>query len=284
MNYPPLIVIGMHRSGTSMITGLLEDLGLFMGRKQNQNEEAWFFLRVNQWLLRQSGGDWDNPASFARIIDDPQVRPLMVDFMRFTLSTPRAVNFLGWSTYLRCRSILNLDGAWGWKDPQNTFTLPLWLDIFPQARVLHIYRNGVDVASSLKTRSDRRLWSLEKWKRPHLRPLYSLSMRLFPNFHVRHFSLASGFALWELYTAQADAHIAALPAARAICYEAFLSNPLPMLEDLCAFAGVTLSSERIRQAAAKIKPERSAAFRQDTELMRFYESVKDSPQMVKYGY
>ncbi len=31
--------------------------------------------------------------------------------------------------------------AWGWKDPRNTFTLPMWLSIFPKARVLHVLRN-----------------------------------------------------------------------------------------------------------------------------------------------
>jgi hypothetical protein len=45
--------------------------------------------------------------------------------------------------------------AWGWKDPRNSITLPVWLKLFPDARVIHIVRNGVDVAESLYRRQQR---------------------------------------------------------------------------------------------------------------------------------
>jgi len=50
----PFIIIGMHRSGTAMIAQMLEELGLFTGRKKQQNHEALFFMNINDWLLHQS--------------------------------------------------------------------------------------------------------------------------------------------------------------------------------------------------------------------------------------
>ena len=57
--------------------------------------------------------------------------------------------FLGWKRYLAYRSLERFDQPWGWKDPRNVFTLPLWLRVFPEAKIIYIVRNGVDVAASL---------------------------------------------------------------------------------------------------------------------------------------
>jgi len=57
----PLILLGMHRSGTSMAARLLERLGVFMGWRKDSNHEADFFRHANEWLLSQAGGAWDHP-------------------------------------------------------------------------------------------------------------------------------------------------------------------------------------------------------------------------------
>ncbi len=286
MTTPPVIIIGMHRSGTSMLTDLLESLGLFMGRQQNGNQEALFFYHLNKWLLRQSGGEWDQPELFDRVIADATRRELFTDFLEYTLGTPRAVSFLGWPRYLRYRNVPNLDVTWGWKDPRTTFTLPLWLDLFPDAKVLHIYRNGVDVASSLRVRSRGGLVHFASWKRLHRRLAFSWWNQLSPKLYVRNFTLEEGFALWERYSRRADEHIAALPAERTkvIQYEHFLAEPMAVMRDLCAFAGVPVQESVIQQAVGGIDVSRASAYEQDTELRAFYEQVRHSPQMQKYGY
>ncbi len=52
---PPIIIVGMHRSGTSMISRILEELGIFMGKSKDANHKASFFHNLNNWLLQQSG-------------------------------------------------------------------------------------------------------------------------------------------------------------------------------------------------------------------------------------
>ncbi|MGD9653227.1 MAG: sulfotransferase [Candidatus Dadabacteria bacterium] len=39
---PPVIVIGMSRSGTTMLTKMLDELGLYAGKKLTDNHEAVF--------------------------------------------------------------------------------------------------------------------------------------------------------------------------------------------------------------------------------------------------
>jgi hypothetical protein len=50
------------------------------------------------------------------------------------------------------KGIPSLNFPWGWKDPRSTFTLPLWLCLFPNAKIINIKRHGVDVAQSLRVR------------------------------------------------------------------------------------------------------------------------------------
>ncbi len=59
---PPIIFTGMHRSGTSMIGRMLEELGLFVGLRKDENNEALFFQEMNEWLLHQCGASWDDPT------------------------------------------------------------------------------------------------------------------------------------------------------------------------------------------------------------------------------
>ena len=51
-NRPPVIILGMHRSGTSMITGFLQKLGLFVGEELDDNNESLFFFKLNHWMFK----------------------------------------------------------------------------------------------------------------------------------------------------------------------------------------------------------------------------------------
>ena len=58
----PVILLGMHRSGTTMMSRLLETLGLFQGSRLEENHEATFFMNVNKALMLRIHGHWDHPA------------------------------------------------------------------------------------------------------------------------------------------------------------------------------------------------------------------------------
>ena len=92
----PVIFIGMHRSGTSMLGRLLEELGMFFGSLKDENNEALFFQDLNEWLLGQCGGRWDNPATFNKYFwrNDEAVKWTEL-YIRNLLASPRFIQFLG---------------------------------------------------------------------------------------------------------------------------------------------------------------------------------------------
>lgn len=282
----PVIVIGMHRSGTSMIIRLLEELGLFVGEKKDANDEAVFFHKINEWLISQGGADWDHPQPFHHLIANEEIRGLATDYIsRYLIRSPRTITFLGWKKYLRYRTPLDLDIPWGWKSPLNTYTLPLWLDLFPNAKVLHIFRHGVDVAQSLRSRGRREM------QRTQLQRLYYKLrvvhwLRPKPGTFidsVRCDSLEGGLSLWEEYLSEARSHVRALNG-RAVefRYEDFLSEPERILGELARFCDLSANEAAIEAVASQVKKERAYAYRGNPELRAF--ATRVSQRLAAQNY
>ncbi|HAU37824.1 MAG TPA: glycosyl transferase family 2 [Phycisphaerales bacterium] len=143
-----IVVLGMHRSGTSALTGALRLLGVDLGShvmppSEGQNDRGfWEHLHVyhcHEELLEALGRTWDDP------------RPLPADWPRLDCVTPLR---------LRLEAILARDFSasplWGIKDPRMCRLLPLWLEIFAnlgcEPAFLHSHRPAVEVARSLHKR------------------------------------------------------------------------------------------------------------------------------------
>ncbi len=131
----------MHRSGTSLVAKVLEKAGIFMGVVKDHNYEAMHFLSLNQQTLWAAGANW--------------VTPQVPDEVYWKHLPAKVLFFEHFRTYGRWKQmLLNLQSpAWGWKDPRNTFTLPMWLQLYPTAKVIHVIRNENDVAASLAQRN-----------------------------------------------------------------------------------------------------------------------------------
>ena len=57
-----IVVLGMHRSGTSLVTRLLVEMGVYMGpRLDVRNWEDADFQKTNQTILDMAGGNWGKP-------------------------------------------------------------------------------------------------------------------------------------------------------------------------------------------------------------------------------
>ena len=275
--------MGMHRSGTTMISEMLEQCGLFSGTIKDPNHEALFFHKLNDWLLRQCGATWDHPAPFKNLLENEELRDITEDHVSHALQSLKALEYLGWNRYFRYRSVRNMDEPWGWKDPRNTYTLPLWLDIFPDAKIIHIYRHGVDVANSLQVRQQK---VLKAGKETYLkrRPLYSLiTKRGRFTDSVRCLTLEGGFSLWEEYMQEARRHVSALGGrAIEIRYEEFISNAAGMLKILARFCGLNADDDLLTRIAAQARPGRAYAYTSDRLLKDFAAQV--SPQLRENHY
>jgi GT2 family glycosyltransferase len=144
MTPAPVCIVGMHRSGTSLVARLLEACGLFLGREEDMmpahpdNPEGFWehvgFVELNDELLNALGGAHDEPppsAAFSRNGSLAAFRPKAQQLVRE----------------------MRGEGRWGWKDPRTSLTLPFWLDALPAVKVVVCLRNPLEVAASLKTRN-----------------------------------------------------------------------------------------------------------------------------------
>ena len=281
---PPVIIIGMHRSGTSMITRILEAMGLFVGDQTDKNNrEALFFVRSNDWLLNQSGGSWFDPEPIHDLLESSQIRALAVDYLRCLLDSWHVCSFMGVSKYLRYRRPDNMPLPWGWKDPRSTYILPLWLEIFPDAKIIHIRRHGVDVANSLKVRQQE---ALHRFKRS----VFKCQFRRFVNpfgpgllglFRCQ--TLDDFLLLWDKYVREADAHVSRLKdRAMNLGYEDFLSDPRRHMEQLACFCDLKVSGRELDRMAAQVNKDRAYAYRASPALTRFADTMAQS--LRAHGY
>ncbi len=140
----PVCITGMHRSGTSMVTKLLHESGLYLGPESDLippgpgNPEGFWenrrFVQINSRILKALHGAWDYPPP---IPEDWSGEPL--DSLRVQAETVLA-DFGGRE-------------PWGWKDPRNCLTLPFWRQVLGPARVVLIVRNPLETAESLRKRN-----------------------------------------------------------------------------------------------------------------------------------
>jgi glycosyltransferase involved in cell wall biosynthesis len=140
-----ICVLGMHRSGTSLISGLLKLLGVYLGPEQHLMKpndfnpkgfwEHRFLTDLNDEILARLGGSWDAPPPFAA---GWASAPELADLRQ------------------RARALIREEFSghrfWGWKDPRTCLTLPFWQRLAPAMQYVICLRNPVDVARSLERR------------------------------------------------------------------------------------------------------------------------------------
>ncbi|NVK05626.1 MAG: sulfotransferase [Flavobacteriia bacterium] len=224
----PIIIIGMHRSGTSLVAKLLHDAGVNMGAHRDHNEESMPFLSVNQQMLAAVGNSWIDPqlinveyssseSAISMFVNHFQIDPNDYSWN----GKPR-----GWLIKWR------LNKPWGFKDPRSTFTLEAWLKLFPKAKVIHVVRHPGSVADSLRRRND-----VEG-------EVYDERLNDV-RFNVN---------LWKQYVERALTQTSRLPKRRVmtIQYEALLEGG-QILTDLGRFVGVNL----VHSFAERIHPDRA---------------------------
>ena len=153
--FSPIVIAGMHRSGTSMVTRLLSDKGFTVGNKLDSNHESLFFQRINVWMMSLLGSSWDNPMSFNEI--DLDIKDDIIGQLDTLLNSRTNSLYFGWTSFIKKGSFHQIQSPWGWKDPRNTFTVPLWKELFPKLKIIYIIRHPLDIAKSLLIRQKKEI-------------------------------------------------------------------------------------------------------------------------------
>lgn len=145
----PVILVGMHRSGTSLIARVLQSLGVDMGSDASHaNHESLSFRMRNRLVLTATKADWDHPQPFVDTLGDPGWTRALSLLLEQTIVAPRS-----WLLGLHEPGAGAGNSAWGWKDPRSSLTWPLWLELYPNARFVRVQRDRRDVIASLVKRS-----------------------------------------------------------------------------------------------------------------------------------
>jgi hypothetical protein len=153
----PVIVLGMHHSGTSILAEILHRNGVFMHANIAHHESKLFTRKINDLLIMGGGANW---ASYP-IMPVAQVMAKLDEIRAY-------IDEKAYKKYIEA----GYDGhsRWGFKDPRTCVVLPLYLEIFPNAQLLHIIRNEDDVAASLAASKKKALGvnpDLDFWKALH---------------------------------------------------------------------------------------------------------------------
>jgi hypothetical protein len=217
---PPVVVLlGFHRSGTSMVTRMLNLLGVGLGDEsallppedrdnaRGYWEPRWM-IELNEELLATLGsGTFEPFAAEPGWERSPQLEPL-----RERARTLLAQHFEG-------------ETRWGWKDPRTSLTLPFWREVVgqPFACVVCVRSPADAVASALR----RGVVDIHRWQ-----------------YGER----------WTDYTTLALAGTA--PDERTLVfYEDVLRDPAAEAQRLAAFLGVGAPSEQQLEAVvASVDP------------------------------
>lgn len=136
----PIIVLGMHRSATSLIAEGLVSSKVHMGDRlvggNRGNPQGHFenidFVELNDEILKDAGGSWDNPPEEDRILA------------------------LGKKYDLQIRELLNKSAKrkWGWKDPRTVLTIRLFMPYLKDPFFIYCFRRPEQVAGSLHRRDN----------------------------------------------------------------------------------------------------------------------------------
>ncbi|MBS0018665.1 MAG: tetratricopeptide repeat protein [Arthrospira sp. SH-MAG29] len=132
----PVLVVGMHNSGTSILAEILHESGLFLGVNMAHYESYFFSIFINNNLIMGGGSNWAK-IPILTVKEVMKFKDIVGDYIQQYW----ALNYL--------LSGYNGQQLWGFKDPRLCVLLPLYLDIFPNSKVVHIRRNPDDVAASL---------------------------------------------------------------------------------------------------------------------------------------
>ena len=179
-----VFVLGMHRSGTSALARVLNLMGLYFGGEEvgigrsAENEKGFWERRdvraLNDAMLFEAGCDWDCLSS------------LNID----ALPAQQRARYVA----LAGDIVLKLDAHRPWfvKEPRLCALFPIWRAASETPICVHVFRNPLEVASSLHDRNG--------------------------------VPLQVGLALWEAYNVRALAGAAGLPRLCA-SFESLLQRP-----------------------------------------------------------
>lgn len=168
-----LLILGMHRSGTSLLTGLLHYSGISAGKSflepLEENPKGFFevskIYELNEEILRAAGTQWN-------VLKNLDFQNIEVARFKEEIKKTIVKEFEG-------------EEIFALKDPRICLLLPIYVEVFSELHVkvlpIVVRRNYVEIARSLKIRNNYSLlngYSLSKFYYQMLKKNLSSSQTL----------------------------------------------------------------------------------------------------------
>jgi SAM-dependent methyltransferase len=213
-----ILVVGMHRSGTSLVACGLHAMGVNLGGQIDtaphpsnphghwEHADVW---QAQERLLIRFGREWhSSPGPLpTRWLEWPDTREVIDRFAGIAAAE------------------LTAHGHWLVKDPRTSLLIPLWREVARQAgaelRILRVHRAAADVAASLAARN-------------------GMSREL-------------AVRIWSDHQRSIDRDTEGL-ALHTVHHDDVLREPLAAFAAMAAFCGVLAAADRAPAAAARVDP------------------------------
>ncbi len=190
-----IIVLGVHRSGTSLVTRLINMMGAYFAAGgasigfSDENPKGFWerrdVIEANDAILTYSKSSWEELSNFSLpTVDGKKQKKLPPEI------NDKIKNI-----------ILEMDGnrPWVMKDPRMCLTFPYWRKNLEVPVAVVVHRDALEVAQSLKTRN--------------------------------RFSLNHGLAIWEYYTAAIINSTQGMPVIH-LSHNEILKDPVGLVKKL----------------------------------------------------